>query len=101
MKDPETYNYFPCVVTLLLISFNTYYTITEGLKANSDAIQASFTKLTAGEASITYQILYPKHILAPTKSTSALDKLGGYTWAKGWETRDVLGVCTTMVPRHR
>ena len=54
LKDPEAHRHCPDFVTLLSVSCDTYYTITDGLKANADAKQAGFSELTAAEATITY-----------------------------------------------
>ena len=67
LKDPEAHRHCPDFVTLLSVSCDTYYTITDGLKANADAKRAGFSELTAAEATITYQIPQPEHILVPTK----------------------------------
>lgn len=53
LGDPEAYCFCPDFVTLLSTTNDSVTTISEGLKANADAIRAGFETVTGAEATIT------------------------------------------------
>lgn len=88
LGDPEAHRFCPDSVTLLSVTNESIKTIAEGLKANADAIRAGFSTITGAEATITYQIPYPEHILTASAATGVPNEMGGYTWASGWESKE-------------
>lgn len=89
LGDPEAHRFCPDFVTILSVANDSVTTIAEGLKANADAIRAGFKTITGAEATVTYQIPYPENILVPTATSGTPNEMGGFTWAKGWESRAV------------